>query len=252
MGEFSLLSRRFKKTPISPTRSVVTSSPNERKRPAPDQTSTDSPPMKRLPSEQDLNRHQNSTATIGELCSPPTSPRRTNARHQRRRRRSSPSPSPPPQRKSPLRQAYSATPSMNDSTWKKEVDEFLAKTTQPKPVPLLSLRPRFAPPPMQRQPLPAPTPRMFRPQPRQPTSVPNKRPFVPSVITPPEVSKKPPEVSIKLPEPMPPTPEAAPTTNSKEDDENRLLGLNEPNDVVDAFALIDEVLLETDDFFELM
>ena len=251
LGEFLLPCRRFKKTPISPTRSVDTSSPNERKRPAPDQPSSDSPPSKRVSSEQDLNRHSNSTATIGELCSPPTSPRRTNVRPHRRRRRSSPSPSPPPQRKSPLRQTYSATRSMNESAWKKEVDEFLAKTTQQKPVPLLSIRPRFAPPQVQRQPPPAP-PRMFRPQPRQPTSVPNKRPFTPSVITPPEVSKKPPEVSTKLPEPLPPTPEAAPTTNSKEDDENRLLALDEPTDVVDAFALIDEVLLETDDFFELM
>lgn len=140
---------------------------------------------------------------------------------------------------------------MNDSTWKKEVDDFLAKTTQPKPVPLLSVRPRFAPPPVQRQPPPAP-PRMLRPQLRQPTSVPNKRPSAPLVTTPPEVSKKPPEVSIKPPEPVPPTPEAAPMINSKEEDENRLLGLDEPTDVVDAFALIDEVLLETDDFFELM
>ncbi|CAF5131934.1 unnamed protein product, partial [Rotaria sp. Silwood1] len=29
-------------------------------------------------------------------------------------------------------QTYSLTSSMDDSTWKKEVDEFLAKTTQPK------------------------------------------------------------------------------------------------------------------------
>lgn len=130
---------------------------------------------------------------------------------------------------------------MNDSTWKKEVDEFLAKTTQPKPVPLLSLRPRFVPPPVQRQ--PPPPPLMPRAQPRQPLTVPAKRPSAP-VITPPEVL-------TKAPEPAAPTPTLA-TINSKEEDENRLLGLNEPTDVVDTFALIDEVLLETDDFLELM
>ena len=229
---------------MSPTRSVVTISPNERKRPAPEQNDTDLLPSKRLSSEHDINRHQNSTTTIGELCSPPTSPRRTHSHHRRRRRRSSPSPSPPPlQRKSPLRQTYSATPStMNDFTWKKEVDEFLAKTTQPKPVPLLSLRPRFVPSPIQRQ----PPPLMPRAQPRQPSAVPIKRPSAPVIVRP-EVP------TTKAPEPVAPTPPIQTTINSKDDDENRLLGLNEPTDVVDAFALIDEVLLETDDdFLELM
>ena len=131
---------------------------------------------------------------------------------------------------------------MNDFTWKKEVDEFLAKTTQPKPVPLLSLRPRFVPSPIQRQ----PPPLMPRAQPRQPSAVPIKRPSAPVIVRP-EVP------TTKAPEPVAPTPPIQTTINSKDEDENRLLGLNEPTDVVDAFALIDEVLLETDDdFLELM
>jgi hypothetical protein len=39
---------------------------------------------------------------------------------------------------------------------------------------------------------------------------------------------------------------------SNEEDENLLLKLNEPSDVVDTFALIDEALLEADHLLELM
>ena len=215
-------------------RNVINSSPNERKRPAPEQITNDSPPSKRLSSQQEHN-----STTIGDLFSPPTSPRRSHTRHHRRRRSSpSLSPSPPPLRKSPLRQTYSATPTMNESAWKRQVDEFLAKTTQPrpqvipKPVPLLSLRPRYVPPP-------APQPLM---PPQQSAPVRIKRP-APPVTTPAEVP-------TKAVEPTPPAPTQQPN-NSKDDDENRLLGLDEPTDVVDTFALIDEVLLETDDLFEL-
>jgi hypothetical protein len=142
---------------------------------------------------------------------------------------------------------------MNDSTWKKEVDEFLAKTTQPKLVPLLSLRPRFIPPLLQPQSRPLPLPLMPRHyRPRQPPPAAIKRPPLAPVITPPEVSIKPAEPIASSPTPS--------STNSKDEDENRLLGLNDPTDViindstdvVNTFAAIDEILLETDDFFELM
>ncbi len=226
----------------TPTRNIINSSPNERKRPASEQIINDSPPSKRLSTQQETNH-----TTIGDLFSPPTSPRRTHTRHHRRRRSSpspSPSPSPPPlQRKSPLRQTYSTTSSMNDSTWKKEVDEFLAKTTQPKPivlpkpVPLLSLRPRYIPPLLQPR---LPPPLMPR---HQPPTVRIKRPLAP-VLTPSEViPSKPVEQVVSVPAPSP--------TNSKDEEENRLLELDETTDVVDTFALIDEVLLETDDLFEL-
>jgi hypothetical protein len=43
-----------------------------------------------------------------------------------------------------------------------------------------------------------------------------------------------------------------PVITSQEEDENRLLEFDEPSDVVDTFALIDEALLETDDLLELM
>jgi hypothetical protein len=127
---------------------------------------------------------------------------------------------------------------MNEFAWKRQVDEFLAKTTQPKPqviakpVPLLSLRPRYVPPPVP-QPL-------MPPQQSQPVRI--KRP-APSVTTPAEVPTKPVEQAPSVP--------ALQRNNSKDDDENHLLGLDEPTDVVDTFALIDEVLLETDDLFEL-
>ncbi len=242
-----IICRRFKNKPISPprsivnttsipTRNVINSFSNERKRPASEQIINDSPPSKRLSSQQDHN-----STTIGDLFSPPPSPRRPHTRHHRRRRSSSsPSPPPlPPQRKSPLRQTYSTISSMNESAWKREVDEFLAKTTQPKPqvlpkpVPLLSLRPRYIPPLI-------PPPLMPRHQ--SPSSIRINRPSTP-VIIPSEIPTKPVEQVVSIPAPSP--------TNSKDEDENRLLGLDEPTDVVDTFALIDEALLETDDLFEL-
>jgi hypothetical protein len=135
---------------------------------------------------------------------------------------------------------------MNDSAWKKEVDEFLAKTTQPKltvlpkPVPLLSLRPRYIPPLL---PPPLPQPMVPRYRPRQRPSVAITRPLAP-VITPPQVPSKPVE--------QVPSPPAQSSTILKDEDENKLLELDEFTDIVDTFAFIDEALLETNDFLELI
>ncbi len=197
--------------------------------------------------------HHHTSATIGDLCSPPSSPRRTYNRHHRRRRSSpsrspsrslSSSPSPPPLHKKSPRQTFSSTSSMNESAWKRSVDEFLAKTTQPKitvlpkPVPLLSLRPRYIPPLVPQQPM------VRHHRPRQPPTVAIKRPLAP-VITPP--SKPIEQVPSNN---IPPAP--SPPILSKEDEENQLLQLDELTDVVDTFALIDEALLEADQFLELM
>jgi len=133
---------------------------------------------------------------------------------------------------------------MNESAWKRSVDEFLAKTTQPKitvppkPVPLLSLRPRYIPPPVLQQPM------IRQHRPRQPSTVAIKRPLAP-VITPPS---KP--IEQVPPTNVPPAPSSPILSN--EDEENQLLQLDEPTDVVDTFALIDEALFETDQFLELM
>jgi len=139
---------------------------------------------------------------------------------------------------------------MNESAWKREVDEFLAKTTQPKPivlpkpVPLLSLRPRYIPPPIPQQPM---VPR-HRPPSQRPPSVAIKEPLAP-VITPSQIPSKPIE---QVPLNDVPTVQLS-TISKEEEDENLLLKLNEPTDVVDTCALIDEALLEIDDhFLELM
>jgi hypothetical protein len=148
---------------------------------------------------------------------------------------------------------------MNDSAWKREVDEFLAKTTQPKPllslitvpppsqpqpVPLLSLRPRFIPPLLQ-SPQQTIIPR--QPRPRQPVSVVQKRPSAPTVIRPSKpIEQTPP------PPPPPPAPIQSSKISKEQQDEDELLQLNEPTDIVDTFALIDEALLDDDSFLELM
>jgi hypothetical protein len=235
--------RRFKKKPVSPAQSVLNSSLSistrnviSSKRPASEQSINDSPPAKRLSSQQE----NNNTRTIGDLCSPPS--RRTHERHRRRRRSSS------SQRKSPSRPTYSSPSSMNPSAWNKEVDEFLAKTklplpttsVLPKPVPLLSLRPRYIPPPQQPH-IPRHPPPLQRP--RQPSTVAIQRPLAP-VINP---SSKPIENTPSN------IPSSAPSpTISKNDDENLLLESDELTDVVDTFALIDEALLEADHLLELM
>lgn len=110
-------------------------------------------------------------------------------------------------------------------------------------MPLLSLRPRFAPPRMPQQTV-AP-----RPRPRQPTSVPNKR--LPAPATTPLPPPPPTPKAVERPV-IPPPPVPQPAIVSQEDEEKKLLESDEPSDVVDTFALIDEALLDDDDFLELM
>ncbi|CAF1124354.1 unnamed protein product [Rotaria sordida] len=277
---------RFKKKSISsprsvvntpssssiPTRNIVTPSSNERKRPGPESSINDSPPSKRVSSQQENNHYHNATATttttttIGDLCSPTSNSRRTRDHHHHRHRSSSSSSS-SSQRKSSPRKTYSLKSSMDDSTWKKEVDEFLAKT-KPKiplpspimpcqPVPLLSLRPRYIPPP----PPPPPSQQQQKPmiprhpppsqRPRQPSSssVANKQPVQPVVNNSSPVPSKPPE---QIPSSNNNKPPIQSLTISNDEDENRLLELDEPTDVVDTFALIDEALFEADHLLELM
>lgn len=140
---------------------------------------------------------------------------------------------------------------MNEFAWNKQVDEFLAKTSQPKanfvqavrPPSLFSVRPRYAPPLQQSGPP--------RPRPRQPNSFSNNK-------RPPAPIAKPVERPVTAPPPPPPAPKPTPSVPApepaviaKDDDENKLLETDEPTDVVDTFALIDEALFETD-LLELM
>ncbi|CAF1267867.1 unnamed protein product [Adineta steineri] len=279
---------RFKKKQSSPTRSVVntvTRNVINSKRPASEQLTNDSPPIKRIYSQQDNNNnnhqhhqhHQNNNnnnTTIGDLCSSTSNSRRPHERHQRRRRPSSSSSfsstsssmsSSPPQRKSPPRQPYSSLPTMNDSAWKNEVDAFLARTSQPKtpsqafsvlpkPVSLLSIRPQYFPPPplMQQSSQWQASPRQAPPRqpsrPRKQSFGTTKQPTAPTIIAPPKPVEKIP-LDNNPPPPQPPSP-----ISSTQEDENLLLKLDEPTDIGDQFALIDEVLLETeaDHLLELM
>ncbi len=230
--------RRFQKKTISPPRSVVcsssitttntttnnssktsnvtTSPPNERKRTAPEAIVKDVPPPKRV--------------------SAPSS---------------------------------SSSSSVRDKNLEKQADKFTAKGAQQKnssstttvphqSVLPSSVRPRFTP-----QPIVAPSsqpPSSIKtttttPRSRQLPSVVIKRPLVP--VTAPS------QTSTKRIEHVSSSSNAA-TSSSKstverqtpsitnEEDENQLLKLNETTDVVDTFALIDEALLEADQFLELM
>lgn len=113
-------------------------------------------------------------------------------------------------------------------------------------MPLLSVRPHYTPPSVPQQSIAS------RPRPRQPTSHPNnKRPFVPVSIP-----AKPVERPVTPPPPSTPAaPEPTPIQRPvivRDEEEDRLLESDEPTDVVDTFALIDEVLLEADNLLELM
>lgn len=303
---YSFVFRRFKKNSTPSPRSVINASSsssssiptgnsvnsktNERKRSGAESSTNYSPPSKRL-STQQKNNYSHSTGTIGDLCSPPK------AHRPRRRRRPSSSSSScsssssssltSSQKDSSPRQTYTPNSSMDDLTWKKEVDKFLAKTSQPKhfspsnpvlsqPVPLLSLRPTYIPPllPLSQHKRPS-TPRHQPPfqRPRQSLSNFNKRSSAPVVSGP--SSQVQAQAQPKTNEPIrnqsidqvpaKPIVEASsisveklpsndtPTIQSSamlQDEENELLELDEPTDVVDTFALIDEALFETD--FELM
>ncbi|CAF3506889.1 unnamed protein product [Rotaria socialis] len=253
-------------------RNVVTVSTNERKRQIPESSVNDDPPLKRRSGQQENNNnnnnnkhhHHHNTATIDDLCLQPSNPRRKSDRHRRRSSSSSSSgsssssSSSPSQRKSPPRVNYSTKLSMDDSAWKRQVDEFLAKTTQPKPfvpsipssfqpVPLLSLRPRFIPPLLSLHRPTTPRYSSIPQRPRQTPKVSIQRPPPPAVNNLPPVLSKPVE-----PTPVNKTSPIQPSTILNDEDENKLLELDEPTDVVDTFAFIDEALFETDDLVELM
>ena len=212
----------------------------------------DAQPAKRPSTSSQPEGAQHTRATIGDLCSPPSSSRRTSTRQHQRH-------SPPPRKSSPRQTRHSPNesetsyPSMNASDWKQEVDRFLAKTTQPKrplptsivlpqPVSHLPLATRFPRPQQMRAPPPPPvrSAPMQRPRPALPPPV-----IAQSPVKPPSL---PTPVSKIIPAPLPPPP----PTSSIEDDESRLLEMDEPTDVVDTFAMIDEILLEADHLLDLM
>ncbi|CAF1161535.1 unnamed protein product [Adineta ricciae] len=278
---------RFKKQPTPPPRTVVNSTRNvvNSKRSAPEQSVDESPPTKRLSSQSDNNHRQQKNTTIGDLCSlPPSSSisRRTHERPRHRRRSSSSrsgsrsrsrsqsrsrsrssSPSHSMRKPSPPHSNYKSTSSMNDTAWKREVDAFLAKTTQsrsvlptasvqPQPVPLFLARPRYVPPrPLMSRPVVPRAPIRNPRPPRQPMSTTPKWPTAPVI----SASRPPSPQPQPQPNPIQQTPtvkNSSPTDAQKEDDERLLLGdLDAPSDVVDTFALIDEALLGVDDFLEL-
>ena len=255
--------RRFKPKPTSPptrsvvcaanTRDVPTISPNERKRAAPQSPVADAQVAKRPSMSSQSQDGQHGRATIGDLYSPPSSSHRTSTRQHQRR-------SPPPRKSSPRQTRHSPNrsessyPSMNASDWKQEVDRFLAKTAQPKrplptsvvlpqPMSLMPLATRFPRPQQVRAPLPpfrsAPIQRL-RPPPLSPAIA--QSPVKPSSL-PIQANK-----IISAPPPSPPPP----LTSSIDDDERQLLEMDEPTDVVDTFAMIDEILLEADHLLDLL
>jgi hypothetical protein len=156
---------------------------------------------------------------------------------------------------------------MNQSDWKKEVDQFLAKTVQPKklpqtsnvsrqPMPLLSLRPRYVPPMQQRMIAyrpPPPPPLMGQQRMRPAPVVSHIRYAASSVSTFVKPIEAVPSKIIENKISVPPlVHQPLPTNTTDVDDENQLLELDEPTDVVDTFALIDEALIEADNLLELM
>jgi len=202
---------------------VITSSPNARKRTAPETTIKDAPPSKRV------------------SASPSTSSRNVSTDSQ--------------------------SSSIRDKNWEKQTNEFIAKTGQRKTSSSTTtttvqsesvfssvVRPRFTPQPIVAPPSQQPstkTPRL-----RQPPSVVIKRPVI-SVAVPSQTSTKPIEqipsnTTENNVSRLKPTVENQTSNIFNEEDENILLKLNEPSDVVDTFALIDEALLEADHLLELM
>jgi len=211
---------------------VITSSSNARKRTAPETTIKDAPPSKRVSASPSQDQSSSRQTTSSRNVS-----------------------------------TDSQSSSIRDKNWEKQTNEFIAKTGQRKnssstttttvqfeSVLSSVVRPRFTPQPIVAPPLQQPstkTPRL-----RQPPSVVIKRPVI-SVAVPSQTSTKPIEqipsnTTENNASPLKPTVENQTSNISNEEDENLLLKLNEPSDVVDTFALIDEALLEADHLLELM
>jgi len=222
-------------TNSSPARNIITSSPNERKRTAPETIIKDVPPSKRVSTPS--SRHQSSSRQMTSSVDVSTN----------------------------------SSSSIRDKNREKKTDEFIAKNVQQKnssstksalsqSVLPSSVRPRFTP-----QPITPPSPLQQPPsstitrppRPRQLPSVVIKRPSVP-VTAPSRTSTKPIEqvpsnitknnasISSKS------TVEHQTSNIPNEEDENQLLKFNESADIVDTFAFIDEALLEADHLLELM
>ncbi len=210
---------------------MITSSPNARKRTAPETTIKDAPPSKRVSASPSQDQSSSRQTTSSRNVS-----------------------------------TDSHSSSIRDKNWEKQTNEFIAKTGQRKNSSSTTttvqsesvfssvVRPRFTPQPIVPPPLQQPstkTPRL-----RQPPSVVIKRPIV-SVAVPSQTSTKPIEqipsnTTANNVSPWKPTVEHQTSNIFNEEDENLLLKLNEPSDVVDTFALIDEALLEADHLLELM
>lgn len=204
--------------------------------------------------------------------SPPTTITTTNALSSRsvvtsstnQRKRTAPETTvkdtPPPKR---LSNASSPNVLMNSSPSivNKNPVKSVGKTTlsPAKSVPPAAERPRFVPQlitPPSTEPLSSTT---KSPQIRQPPSVVIKRPAVPPTV-PSSTSTKPmAKISSNIVEKQTTPPVSSkssaehPSSNiSNNEDENQLLKLNEPTDIVDTFALIDEALREADHLLELI
>jgi len=219
----------------SPTRNVITSSPNERKRTAPETTIKDVPPSKRVstPSSQhQSSRHQvissadistNSSSSIRDKnkerlthesiaknikqknSSPTTSAPSQSVLPSSGRPRFAPQPITPP---SPLQQSLSST---------------ITKVSRPRQPPSVVVK-----------------------QPSVPVTVPSRASTKPIEQVPSNITKNNASSSSKS------AVEHQTSNITNEEDENQLLDLNESADVVDTFAFIDEALLEADHLLELM
>ncbi len=196
---------------------MITSSSNARKRTAPETTIKDAPPSKRVSASPSQDHHSSRQTKSSRNVS-----------------------------------TDSQSSSIRDKNWEKQTNEFIAKTGQRKnssttttvqseSVSSSVVRPRFTP-----QPIVAPAleqPSTKTPRLRQPPSVVIKRPVISVAVPSHQTSTKPIE---QIPS------NTTENNISNEEDENLLLKLNEPSDVVDTFALIDEALLEADHLLELM
>ncbi|CAF1368691.1 unnamed protein product [Adineta ricciae] len=108
-------------------------------------------------------------------------------------------------------------------------------------------RPRFVP-----QPIEAPSSSTKPSRLRQPPSTVIKQ-FLTPVTKAKSIEQIPSKNSSEnQPSTTKPTAKCSTSNSINEEDENQLLKLNEPTDIVDTFALIDEVLQETDHLLELM
>ncbi|CAF3937838.1 unnamed protein product [Rotaria sp. Silwood2] len=220
-------------TNLSTNRNVITSSPNERKRRATETTIDDTPPPKRM--SNSLSQHQSSLRQRISSLNTSTHSSLLSSQDKNLEKQTDESSAKIFERKS------------SSSTTMEPRQSIISSSVRPRVIPQLIVSPSLKPSSL----ITTKTP-----QPRQLSSVVIKQPLtaimMASQTSTKSIEQTPINITDNKSSSTKRTAEPQSSNTSNQDDKNQLLKPNESSDVVDTFALIDEALLEADHLLELL